>query len=181
MKTALLAFLLVTLPASGPISMSQIQTEFARGGANPISMSEYYKPGTYVLAGDTNPNGIPASGAMTMHDFHGAAGVFSLSASANGVFGDCLSPSPPLSCTASTSTSTCSGVGGTAPYTYAFSYVSGTTATAVGTGNTRYFTRSGLTSVACLNYTGAYRCTVTDAALATATASVNVSTTHCRE
>lgn len=36
----------MALQASGPISFSQIQTEF--GGANPISLSEYYKNGSYV-------------------------------------------------------------------------------------------------------------------------------------
>jgi len=33
----------MTLQSSGAISLSQVQTEF--GGANPISMSEYYAGG----------------------------------------------------------------------------------------------------------------------------------------
>jgi len=36
----------MALQTSGQISLSQVQTEF--GGANPISMSEYYKNGSYV-------------------------------------------------------------------------------------------------------------------------------------
>lgn len=36
----------MTLPASGTLSFSQIQTEF--GGSNPISFSEYYKNGSNV-------------------------------------------------------------------------------------------------------------------------------------
>lgn len=36
----------MTLQTSGAISLSQVQSEF--GGANPISMSEYYRGGTYV-------------------------------------------------------------------------------------------------------------------------------------
>lgn len=43
----------MALPTSGPISFSQIQAEF--GGANPISLSEYYRGGSYV------PSTIPAT------------------------------------------------------------------------------------------------------------------------
>jgi len=39
-------FYIMTLPFSGPMSLSMVQTEY--GGSNPISMSEYYKLGTYV-------------------------------------------------------------------------------------------------------------------------------------
>ena len=49
----------MALPASGEISMAQIQTEF--GGTDPISLSEYYG----VAAG------IPASGAISLSDFYG--------------------------------------------------------------------------------------------------------------
>lgn len=61
---------LATLPASGAISASQIQTEF--GGANPISLSEYYKNGPYVLSSDSAPN-VPSSGAISFGNFYGAA------------------------------------------------------------------------------------------------------------
>lgn len=49
------------LPASGQISISEIQTEF--GGSNPISLSEYY-------AAD---DGVPASGTISFSDFYGTA------------------------------------------------------------------------------------------------------------
>lgn len=39
----------MTLQTSGPISLSQVQAEF--GGSNPISMSEYYRGGSYVPDG----------------------------------------------------------------------------------------------------------------------------------
>jgi hypothetical protein len=69
-KLALLAFLLATLPASpNPISAGNVQTEY--GGANPVSFSEYYRGGAYVVAG-ANTN-IPASGAISLHNFHGTA------------------------------------------------------------------------------------------------------------
>lgn len=58
------------LPASGTITLAQIQTEF--GGANPISLSEYYKGGAYVSVSDTAPN-VPTSGTISMSMFYGAA------------------------------------------------------------------------------------------------------------
>lgn len=51
--------------------MSAIQTEF--GGSNPISLSEYYKGGSFVSAGATDPNTIPTSGTITIGDFRGAS------------------------------------------------------------------------------------------------------------
>lgn len=65
----------MTLPAS-TIALSQVQSEFQRGGANPISMSEYYKPGTYVLSTDTAPN-VPASGTIKLSNFQNATANFS--------------------------------------------------------------------------------------------------------
>jgi hypothetical protein len=48
----------MTLPASGALSFSQIQTEFT--GSNPIAMTEYYGRG-----------GLPASGVIKVSDFYG--------------------------------------------------------------------------------------------------------------
>lgn len=53
----------MTLQASGPISFGQIQTEF--GGANPISMTEYYG----------RSFGIPASGLISASHFYGKSAV----------------------------------------------------------------------------------------------------------
>jgi hypothetical protein len=60
----------MAIPASGPISLTTIQTEF--GGTNPIGLNEYYKGGAYVSATDTAPN-VPASGTITINNFYGAA------------------------------------------------------------------------------------------------------------
>lgn len=61
------------LPSSGPISLTMIQTEF--GGTAPISITEYYRGGTYVPNTATNAN-IPTSGTISLHNFYGsAAGV----------------------------------------------------------------------------------------------------------
>jgi len=62
----------MTLPASGPISFSQIQAEF--GGSNPISFSEYYRNGGYVTSNNT---GIPTSGAISMSQFYGGEALIS--------------------------------------------------------------------------------------------------------
>lgn len=62
----------MTLQTSGAISFNNIQTEF--GGANPISLNEYYAGGAYVPAGTSGTNGaIPASGAISMSQFYGTS------------------------------------------------------------------------------------------------------------
>ena len=65
---------LPTIPGSS-ISLSQIQTEF--GGANPISMSEYYAGGSYVGSGTANATSvaIPTSGAISFSNFSGASAI----------------------------------------------------------------------------------------------------------
>ena len=56
---------------SGTASLSDIQTEF--GGSNPISMSEYYDL-------QSNPSGIPSSGALSIDNFRGKDNVYTLTA-----------------------------------------------------------------------------------------------------
>lgn len=50
----------MTLQTSGAISLSQVQSEY--GGGNPISMSEYYRSGSYVLGSGTTTTRQPTSG-----------------------------------------------------------------------------------------------------------------------
>jgi hypothetical protein len=60
----------MTLPSSGALKFSDIQGEF--GGANPISLSEYYAGGSYVPSGTSGVNGsVPSSGALSMSKFYG--------------------------------------------------------------------------------------------------------------
>lgn len=59
----------MALPSSGVITLAMIQAEF--GGANPISLSEYYKGGAYVSAMDVAPN-VPSSGTITLSQFRDA-------------------------------------------------------------------------------------------------------------
>lgn len=59
------------------VTLSSLQTEY--GGANPISMSEYYRGGTNVPSGQTSTNGtIPTSGAITVGVFRGTTKVVSV-------------------------------------------------------------------------------------------------------
>jgi hypothetical protein len=58
----------MTMPASGPISFSQLQTEF--GGTNPIGFDEYYSGGANLPSGGV-ALGIPASGAVSMSQYYG--------------------------------------------------------------------------------------------------------------
>ena len=57
----------MALQSSGLITLAQVQTEF--GGANPISMSEYYRNGAYTTANNGN---VPTSGTISLGNFYGA-------------------------------------------------------------------------------------------------------------
>lgn len=64
----------MAIPSSGAISLSTIQTEF--GGANPISLSEYYAGGGLVPAGTSGTYGaVPSSGAISIQNFYGTSNV----------------------------------------------------------------------------------------------------------
>lgn len=54
----------MALANTGPLSLSDIQTEF--GGSDPISLSEYYAAAT----------GVPASGTISISDFYGTSAAF---------------------------------------------------------------------------------------------------------
>lgn len=57
----------MALQSSGAISLANIQSEF--GGSNPISLSEYYRNGSYTTSNNTN---VPTSGTISMGNFYGA-------------------------------------------------------------------------------------------------------------
>jgi hypothetical protein len=60
----------MAIPSSGPLTLSDIQTEF--GGSNPISLNEYYAGGAYVPAGTTGTYGaVPSSGEISIRNFYG--------------------------------------------------------------------------------------------------------------
>ena len=60
----------MTLPNSGSLALSQIQSEF--GGSNPISLSEYYRGGPLV-ASIPNTSPIPSSGTIAVSNFYGTS------------------------------------------------------------------------------------------------------------
>lgn len=84
----------MALPASGAMSFSQLQTEF--GGANPISLSEYYRGGAYVPSGTANGGQglIATSGAISFNTFHGTQ-RFVVRTSTTDVRADVLGAVPP--------------------------------------------------------------------------------------
>jgi len=61
----------MSLPSSGSIAFSQIQSEF--GGSNPISLSEYYRNGSFVPSNQFNGN-VPTSGQISMNQFYSTDG-----------------------------------------------------------------------------------------------------------
>lgn len=102
----------MTLPASGAISLSQIAAEFGLA-SNAAFPTAFYGKG-----------GAPASGALGFSDFYGRSGGFSVSANSPvSGFGS--------GSTINTSPSTASVVGGTPPYTYAWTFEGGDALTAL--------------------------------------------------
>ena len=63
----------MVLQSTGAISFENIQTEF--GGANPISLNEYYLNGAYTTG--TGAAGIPTSGTISLNQFYGKSKVVS--------------------------------------------------------------------------------------------------------
>ena len=170
----------MALPSSGPLTMANIQTEF--GGSNPIGLSEYYAGGGRVPAGTSGTYGaVPSSGTISIRNFYGTSNVPALSASASptDVSGFDTVTAPDNS-TATTDPTTVTPSGGVSPYTYAWTYVSGSTATVnSSTSATTTFSRTVFIDFSGqqIDRTGVYRCTVTDSASQTATADVTVNTT----
>jgi hypothetical protein len=64
----------MTIPASGPINLTDVQTEF--GGQVPIDLGDYYAGGAYVGAGTTGTYGpVPSSGPISLRDFYGTSRI----------------------------------------------------------------------------------------------------------
>lgn len=68
----------MTLQSSGLIKLTQIQTEL--GGANPISLSEYYLGGLYTQANNTD---VPTSGVISFSDLYNAERGFAFTISSS--------------------------------------------------------------------------------------------------
>ena len=59
----------MALPLSGPISISDINTEFNRSATAQTSLSQLYRGGGIVTTNNTN---VPTSGAISLSNFYGA-------------------------------------------------------------------------------------------------------------
>ena len=59
------------LPGSGALAFSSIQSQF--GGSNPISLSEYYRNGSFVPQNQFNMN-VPTSGQISVSQFYSTEG-----------------------------------------------------------------------------------------------------------
>lgn len=184
-RAALLAAVLATLPVSpNPISLSQVQTEF--GGANPVSLSEYYEGGAYVTSSDTQPNNIPTSGTISLWQFYGAAKNAATPPSSvaisptTGVTCSCSSGGA-STCACTTGTMTCTPTGGS-NYTYSWTWVSGSTYVVNSpAGSTTTFYRSATATwdpinAVCNELAGTYKCCVNGVC----SALFYVSSEHCK-
>ena len=158
-------------------SPSAATTTFTRDAAGSSGGTQYV--GTYRCT-VTDATGRTATNDVTVTTTH--TSTFStLSASANvgSVTGSGSTGVPGANISVTTGSVTVTPSGGSAPYTYAWTNVSGTTATVnSATSATTTFTRNAAGSNGGTNYTGVYRCTVTDSAARTASVDVTVSTTH---
>lgn len=156
----------MTLPASGAISLLDIQNEF--GGANPISLNEYYRGGANVPNTTTNA-GIPTSGAISVDNFHGtSAAVLVVTTTPTTATVSSLSTG-----SVTTNSVTASATGNNGAVTYSYAYVSGDSSfTRNGTGATASWTTNVTTLVP--DKAAVWRVTGTDAGGNTDTFDINV-------
>ena len=159
----------MALPTSGPLSLTDIQTEF--GGVNPIGLDEYYAGGGLVPPGTTGTYGaVPTVGnPISIQNFYGTA--------ATGPLSIIISPSSLYNIFSGTGTVTsdpATGIasGGSGGYSYAWTFLSGN-------GYTINFTSAATTTFFTFLSegqfkSGNYRCTVTDSSSATAFADIQV-------
>jgi hypothetical protein len=166
----------MALPTSGPLALSDIQTEF--GGVNPISLSEYYAGGAYVPAGTTGTNGaVPSSGAISISSFYGTSNIPPLSVTADDVSGFDSGPSVSGSVTTSDSTNT-TPAGGVSPYTYAWTNISTSSGNTPTVSSSTAQNPSWTASVSDgIDSVSVWRVTVTDDVSTTAQADITVTLT----
>jgi hypothetical protein len=151
----------MALPSTGPLSMSQVNTELGRSSTATISLNE---SAVRTLAG------VP-SGAISFQNLRGKSAL-SVSATSVSGFNSGFAFSGPVS-TDNTSTTV---TGGASPFTFSWARISGSTVPQVSSStaqNPNWFnndTPSG-------TYDAVWRVTVTDANSNTATADINVSLT----
>lgn len=170
----------MTLPNSGTLSLSNIAAEF--GGSNPISLGNYYAGGEFVPAGTSGVNGeVPTSGALSMSAFYGTTKAPPVFVSAPDASGSASGFSATGFVDAS---STANPSGGVTPYTYSWSYVSGSTAPAINSSTLQTPTWNATLTASeqeTTTVTAVWRCTVTDMRGTQAHVDINVSLSYTND
>lgn len=152
-------------------------------------MSSYYKGGTNVTSGQatsaTDGTAIPTSGTIRIGEFRGlsktAAAALSGTVSPTTVSGSQQGATAGVVKTVTTVPAAVTATGGTSPYTYAWTLVSGTAATVVSASaaSTSFTRNMAVPAAGQTTSSGIYKCTITDAAGATFGAPNVTVTTIC--
>jgi hypothetical protein len=150
----------MALPNTGPLSMSQVNTELGRSSSANISLNE---AAVRALAG------VP-SGAISFQDLRGKS-AFSVTADDVGNSGVTIAPDTAFSTSPNTTP-----VGGTAPYTYSWAYVSGDASITLNSAGIQNPTWERFFAVGD-SVAAVWRVTATDANSNTATDDINVTLT----
>lgn len=159
---------------SGTISASDVNTELGRASNAAFNINE----GSNTVLGPRFLAGIFTSGtAISMNDLRGKT-LFKVTGPASVAGNGQQLGAGDI--TAVTGAATVTATGGDSPYTYSWTYVSGTEATVYSpTSNSTQFARTVYVNIAqSINLSGVYRCTVTDNIGRVASVDVTVQTTH---
>jgi len=152
---------------SNPATLSSIKAVFGGTG----KLSDYVKGGAYVSSSNPAPISTTVAG-LRLSQFNGASASVALTAtvSPTSVSGSYGGPTGSVG-SATSNSAAVSPAGGTPPYTYAWTYVSGQVMTAnTSTSQATTFSYSHQVpsvTVGSISFTGYYNCVVTDSLGAT--------------
>lgn len=136
-----------------PPTIAKLKTEWGVSNSNLLA---YLRNGSIVGSTDLGISGIATAAPLSLRSFLGAA-RYRVTVDTTYVSGTCASPG---ACTATSNYATVTVVGGTAPYSYLWQYVSGDTATLLGSTTAACAFRRSVTVGTVRS--GVYQCRVTD-------------------
>lgn len=115
----------MTLPSSGSLAFTQIQSEFSsRGTSN--SFNAYYRGGSIVPNTSGTQNISTTQSGLAMSQFYGASNYINMSGSAtSGSSFSCVYTKPPFSSCSATGTVTANISNGSGSYSYSWSVTAG--------------------------------------------------------